>query len=222
MNKIFFKLLGSSLSFLLFTTAAQSSNFQGFSTAIGISTLGANLRLATHTTSGVDWSTFGNNVMMENIDVSFAKDISQSGLIGFGVTHDLHATRLVEVRSFDNLEFIPKSRNHRSLYLQPTYLFDDTTAFFAKIAYHFAQLHLYDNAEIAGIPGSFSRSMKNSGFGYGVGIKKLLSSNLFLQAEVQAVSFGQRKKGHHYDANYDSYEVKVTLNSGTISLGYTF
>jgi opacity protein-like surface antigen len=133
-------------------------------------------------------------------------------------------------------------KDHNSLYVMPTYLVNNSTGIFAKVGYHQQKGSLnYRNVQTltneatidlgAGADGgeptiyytndtftaSGSRNFK--GWGYGLGLKTLLTNNLFLQVEAEYIDY---KSQSVTGTDEVVYKFKPESLSGTISIGYKF
>ena len=124
----------------------------------------------------------------------------------------------------------------------PTYLLNDSTGIFAKAGYHQQKSTLnYKNIQtlsntttttVAEVEGDSnlntlyadntfttngSRNIK--GWGYGLGLKKLLTNNLFLQFEVEYIDY---KSQSVVGTDGTIYKFEPESLSGTINIGYKF
>ena len=132
--------------------------------------------------------------------------------------------------------------DHNSLYVMPTYLVNDSTGIFAKAGYHQQKSTLnYKNiqtlsntttttvAEVEGdsnlntlyADNTFTTNGSGNikGWGYGLGLKKLLTNNLFLQFEVEYIDY---KSQSVVGTDGTIYKFEPESLSGTINIGYKF
>jgi opacity protein-like surface antigen len=123
----------------------------------------------------------------------------------------------------------------------PTYLVNNSTGIFAKVGYHQQKGSLnYKNVQTVtdvdtltvtdddtgNVPPSYrsdtytaSGSRNFKGWGYGLGLKTLLTNNLFLQVEAEYIDY----KSQSVTGTDDMvYKFKPESLSGTISIGYKF
>ena len=161
------------------------------------------------------------------------------------ITVDEDATNtqytLNDIRNVESYNITYK--DHHSLYIMPTYLVNNSTGIFAKVGYHkqkgslnYKNTQTLDNTnniveansgsavETVGplyeddtFAASGSRNFK--GWGYGVGLKTLLTNNLFLQVEAEYIDYKSQSVTGTDDI---VYKFKPESLSGTISIGYRF
>jgi opacity protein-like surface antigen len=167
-------------------------------------------------------------------------DVLNGAVEGGADDEDLIYT-LSDIRNIESYNISYK--DHASLYVMPTYLVNNSTGIFAKVGYHQQKGSLnYKNTQTvtdtentvselgAGGEGdvpteyfsdtftaSGSRNFK--GWGYGVGLKTLLTNNLFLQVEAEYIDYKSQSVTGTDDL---VYKFKPESLSGTISIGYKF
>lgn len=202
-------LLVAALSVATTSVFAQASNFEGFSAGLSISAVGNNTKVSDN--SGYSF-TLGKDNVIPGIDLSYSKAIDSKMLIGFGLTYDLAKSKSGEIAGGGDTIGL-EAKNHYSVYVQPQYLLNNTTAVFGKLGYHQMK------GSISGDYAANFTSEKYNGFGYGVGIKTFIDKNLFVQVEGQIVDFKQ-KSFDYGGGDVVSYKPKST--AGIITLGYKF
>lgn len=134
---------------------------------------------------------------------------------------------LDDVREVINLNY--SFKNHNSLYIAPTYLISDKTAFFGKVGYHqikgqlnykadytLGESDTEANNELSNVNDTASKNFK--GWGYGLGLTTMISNNLFLQVEGEYVNY----KSHTVSIDDTSYKFKPESLNASISVGYKF
>lgn len=155
---------------------------------------------------------------------------------GEDADYTLHDIRNVETY---NITY----KDHNSLYVMPTYLVNNSTGVFAKVGYHQQKGSLnYKNIQtlsnentITDVGGGVeegglstyytadtftaSGSKNFKGWGYGLGLKTLLTNNLFLQVEAEYIDYKSQSVTGTDDI---VYKFKPESLSGTISIGYKF
>lgn len=208
---------------------AHNVPFEGSVVSVGLAAHSASSRYVDDADTGVSDGNnllYGNHNLMTNVDAAFTKQIKHQWKLGLGGAYDLHSMDVGSSSRTTNsvqYRFSMRSRNHWSLYLQPMYVLDDTTAFFAKIGYHGTQLYASDLHGKLIDKNHFGESFKLSGIGYSLGLRKSLPYQIFMQVEGQYVSFNERRSTAANDVNDRGfYEVKLNLISGIVSLGYQF
>ena len=161
----------------------------------------------------------GGNDVGFGLDLSYAFAIDNNFLIGLGFTYGLNDTDAGTVASI--LKF--KVEDQRSIYIQPTYAFNNSFAAFGKLGYHqmdgkatLTQNLFINNQNYGLAAGSFSAEFK--GIGYGFGLKGLINQNTYIQAEVQYVDYDSEGGGSAN--NVASFKPETV--SGIISIGYKF
>jgi opacity protein-like surface antigen len=221
-NKIL--LASTALTSLLITSNAfsQTTNFVGPSLAFTESFIGsssenkaiADEELVLSNTPGK------RNDFTPGADFNYGFATSNNTVVGLGVTYDFKKVKTGGLTFEDSaLTFNNELKNHYSIYVQPTYVINKDSAMFAKIGRHFAKANFSLN-DFFGEDEEFVTASKNvTGWGYGLGLKTFLTSNLFVQAEAGIVDYE--------DFNFTVDEVynvsiKPKTTNATISVGYKF
>jgi outer membrane immunogenic protein len=202
------KLLALTLALSATTAFAQPSNFEGFSAGVSIGAVGVDTKVSSNDGYGFN---LGESNIIPGIDLSYSMTIDKQMLIGFGFTYDLTKSKSGEITGDGSIGL--ETKDHYSVYVQPQYLLNNTTAVFGKLGYH----------KIKGaISGSYAASFTSesfTGIGYGVGIKTFIDKNLFIQVEGQIVDF--KKKSFDYGGG-EVVSYKPKSSAGIITLGYKF
>jgi opacity protein-like surface antigen len=203
---------------------------------------------------------FGKTNLVPYINASYAFSLNNNWLLGFGITYDLSKNKsgqtnsdlttanvyngiddgvgdnvLADIRNVENLKTTFK--DHKSIYLAPTYVINNNNAIFAKIGYHEQKGTLtYTNNQtvtntfttgedtIDGTPNydseniTISGSKNFKGYGYGLGFKTLLSNNLYMQIDAEMISYDKETVT---DGDY-TFGFKPKSVNASISLGYKF
>ncbi len=213
-------LLVAALSVATTSVFAQAKNFEGPSAALTVSTVGANTNYKSSDADGSFGFDAGKTTLVSGVDFSYATAIDSNWLIGVGITYDLNKTKSGTF-TFDDTpsggdsgSLSLTTKNHYSLYVQPTYAVNNSTALFAKLGYHKLKgvIDGVSNGDAASVSSNFN------GIGYGVGVKTFINKNLFVQAEAQLVDY--KKKSFTEDGMTESYKIKST--AGIVSVGYKF
>jgi opacity protein-like surface antigen len=148
---------------------------------------------------------------------------------------------LSDIRNIESYNISYK--DHYAAYIMPTYLVNNSTGVFAKLGYHKQKGSLnYLNTQTVNasnpsvveaaedptgttparyVSGEFTASgSKNfEGWGYGLGLKTLLTDNLFLQIEAEFIDYKSKSITGTDDLVYN---FKPESLAGTISVGYKF
>ena len=148
---------------------------------------------------------------------------------------------LHDIRNIESYNITYK--DHSALYLMPTYLVNNSTGIFAKVGYHqqkgslnYKNIQTLNNENIIEeaytgtgdidletfyVEDTYtaSGSKKFEGWGYGLGLKTLLTNNLFLQVEAEFIDYKSKSVTGTDDV---VYKFKPESLSATISVGYKF
>jgi opacity protein-like surface antigen len=208
---------------LLATTAvtpalSQSKNFAGPSIAGYGAYVGHTIK--TNFNDGTDSqhiTDLGGNDIEYGLDLGYSIPIDNNFLIGFGITHALNDTD--GGKFLGTLDF--KAKDHQSIYIQPTYAFNNNFAGFVKLSHHRTKGEAKLSTDLvldAGGVAEGTATGKFKGTGYGFGLKGFINQNVYLQAEVNYIDY--KSKGGGSDQNVVSFGPETV--SGLISIGYKF
>ena len=216
---------------LLATTAAtpalsQVKNFAGPSIAIGAgySSYNPEGKLIEGIESAAVTTTLdtGKNDFKYLADLSYGFVANNNLVVSLGATYDFNDSEATLVTATDGedstVSIKGKLKDHYSLYVQPTYLLNNSTGIFAKVSYNYAKnsIKLTENDTSV----SFSENLE--GWGYGVGAKTFLNDNLYLQFEGSLVKYDKQSKSIVGDLNDYTISAKPEVLSALISIGYKF
>jgi hypothetical protein len=223
--KIRNKIIALMISLIAMPTFAfsQAKNFAGPSLAVTGGKISSTTKVNYNDGAGgsaeAHVADIGGNDVGFGLDLSYAFAIDNNFLIGLGFTYGLNDTDAGTVASI--LKF--KIEDQRSVYIQPTYAFNNSFAAYGKIGYHemdgkatLTQNLFINNQNYGLAAGSASGEFK--GIGYGFGLKGLINQNVYIQAEVQYVDYDSEGGGS--DNNVGSFKPETV--SGIISIGYKF
>jgi hypothetical protein len=212
---------------MLATTAAtpalsQSKNFAGPSFSLSGAFVAGDVKTTAYDIDTDDSSSadVGKSSIIAGVDLSYGIPLDNNFLLNLGATYDLDKTTLGGSSAFlDGETYTEKVtlKDHFSLYIQPTYAFSSSSAVFGKLSYNFAKGSL---TETSTVPTSFTLSRNIEGFGYGVGLKSLLTNNLYVQVEAGIDEY-DKETGTDTD-NEITYTFKPKVVTGKISIGYKF
>ena len=214
---------------MLATTAAtpalsQSKNFAGPSIAIGGGYSSQNYNLK-FTDTGTDPDSVlkfnnGNNDFSALIDLGYGFQLDKNFTLTIGGTYDLTKSKVTPLDFYDGdvdetTKVTSELKDHYSLYLQPTYLVNDSTGLFAKLSYNFVK----SVGKISVDADSVSNSKNLEGWGYGIGARSFLDKNLYIQVEGNYVEY----ESHNviFDSEISSSH-KPKVLSALLSIGYKF
>jgi opacity protein-like surface antigen len=215
---------------LLATTAAtpalsQAKNFAGPSIAIGAGYSSYNPEGSLIEDNEGDPITSkletGKNDFKYLADLSYGFVANNNLVVSLGATYDFNDSEATFVSSTfagDTVSIKGKLKDHYSLYIQPTYLLNNSTGIFAKVSYNYAKnsITLAENAASV----AFSENLE--GWGYGVGAKTFLNDNLYLQFEGSLVKYDKQSKSIVGDLDTYTISAEPEVLSALISIGYKF
>jgi opacity protein-like surface antigen len=246
------KLLASTaLAGLLASSNAfsQTTNFVGSSLALSGSYVGGSSAFKTGESfgvfsggDGIDSKLGDQTNVIPGVDLNYGFAMGNNFVLGFGATYDFSKTKTGGFTSnyFINDEdatFTIDSnlKNHYSLYIQPTYVINKDSAMFAKVGRHYAKSSVKSAGgfivlgESVGLLGDDKTVSKNiEGWGFGLGLKTFLTSNLFVQLEGGIVEYDKINLPFSLEVedpgvvldNTGSHKIKTT--NAMVSVGYKF
>jgi opacity protein-like surface antigen len=153
----------------------------------------------------------GKNDFTSLIDLSYGISVDKNFALAIGGTYDLTKSK-VDLINVDGTKINTELKDHYSIYIQPTYVINDSTGVFGKLNYNFAK-------NVGKVTGVTETSTKNlEGWGYGLGIKTFLSANTFVQLEGSYVDYNT----HTATIDGDTISVNPEVLSAVVSIGYKF
>jgi opacity protein-like surface antigen len=201
------------IAFIASIAAASSVAMagEGFYASLGIGAVGANYHrteAATANDGALDLNV-GQTNSIGVVDLGYAIALNKDWSLGLGLAFDLGKTKagsLIDAGP-PSLSIKFSGKNHYSLYVQPSYNLNDSTAVFGKVGYHTIK------GEVIDIDGN-NDSSKIHGLGYGLGLKTMVTKNVYIQTEVMWVNY--KDEVGAADTN------KLKTTSGLVSVGYQF
>lgn len=197
------------------TATSPAQNFEGAQVALGIASVGNDTHFRYQDPStkyNADQGATGTVVVT---NLTYLKAVNDNFLLGGGISYDLNGMMIGRVSTYStDTDNTVKSKNHASIYLQPTYSFSETSALFAKIGYHSNNITMRDSGNNFPLsPVSYSNTVY--GLGYGAGLMVFLNKNLFAKVEVEVVDYNASRVKS--DAT-----LSIKTTAGIFSLGYKF
>lgn len=246
------KLLGcTALASLLATSNAfsQTTNFVGSSLALSGSYVGGSSAFKTGETfgslsggDGIDSKLGDQTNVIPGVDLNYGFAMGNNFVLGLGATYDFSKTKTggftsnYEINGEDATFTIDSNlKDHYSLYIQPTYVINKDSAMFAKVGRHYAKSSVKSaggfitGGESVGLLGDDKTVSKNiEGWGFGLGLKTFLTSNLFVQLEGGIVEYDKINLPFSLVVdessivldNTGSHKIKTT--NAMVSVGYKF
>ena len=205
-------LISTALVSLIISSAthAQTTNFVGPSVALSGSYVGGSSEFKTGTSfgtlsagDGIDSKLGDQTNVIPGVDLNYGFAMGNNFVLGLGATYDFSKTKTggftsnYEINGEDATFTIDSNlKDHYSLYIQPTYVINKDSAMFAKVGRHYAKSSVKSaggfNFEgvTVGLLGDDKTVSKNiEGWGFGLGLKTFLTSNLFVQFEGGIVEY---------------------------------
>ncbi len=207
---------------------SQAKNFAGPSIAISGAFNSGDVKFATDNGTENASANFGKSNIIPSVDLSYAIPVDNNFYISLGATYDLSKSTLGETKaSLADAEDVLQDysskitiKDHYSLYVQPSYAFNNNSSIFAKVAYNFAKGSLTETGTDYSPNTSFTTSRNIEGWGYGFGVRSLLTNNIYVQAEAQMDDYD--KESATWAQENITYGVDAKVVSGKISVGYKF
>jgi len=201
---------------------SQAKNFAGPSIAIsGVFNSGDVKVTADNGTDNAS-SNFGKSNIIPSVDLSYAIPVDNNFFLSLGATYDLSKSTVGQANALLSGETYTEKmtiKDHYSLYIQPSYAFNNSSSIFAKVAYNFAKGSLTETGTDY-TPTSFTASKNIEGWGYGFGVRSLITNNIYVQAEAQIDKYDKETSTDSGNGITYSFDPKVV--SGKISVGYKF
>jgi opacity protein-like surface antigen len=230
---------------------SQSKNFEGPSISLGASAVGTNTDVNITTAPDVGTFNFGKNISaVPFVDVSYVFPGNGNFMFGLGARYDFAKNKSGGISDTSNLDNINTGidsedadvfdditvtsdlnmsyKDHKSIYLMPMYLVNNSSALFAKLGYHETKGTLRFTQNIAGITAvdelvfeentTISGSKNFQGYGVGLGFRTVLSNNLYLQIEAEMVDYEKESVA----SGNTTISFKPKPLSASLSVGYKF
>jgi hypothetical protein len=195
------------------SACAQTSGFAGFNVGLGAGYVKPDVKYTDNTNHVGNNYNWDDSDWVFQVDASYHAAVSDKWLVGIGLTLDLNDTNAgTQSQYYGPVKATLKE--HGSVYVQPTYVLDASSAVFAKIGYHSVKVEATGNQ-----PYWNDDKFHTQGIGYGVGYKRFINKNVYVQAEIQVVDYGNQSDSNSSGASW-SYQQKTT--AGILTVGYKF
>lgn len=181
----------------VFAQTAQPRNFEGFSAGINANyaKTRATARFGNESSTASDTSTNGS------IQGSYGFPLNDKFVMGVGATAGFGD---LDGGSYNGTSL--KAKDMYSVYLEPGYRLTEATLLYGKLSYQSMK------GELSG--GGASASETFDGYGVGVGVRSMINSKFYVQAEINEVDYSSKA------LNGINVDPKQTI--GTIGVGYKF
>lgn len=181
---------------------AQTRGFEGFS-------LGLNVNSATisndFTANGVP-AKFGETSPNASFQAAFSLPANGIFNLGFGMTYTLSELKAGS-STVGGVNYELKEKDAYSIYIEPGFSIAESTLVYGKLA------HLGMRGETRRSTGS-TQGDEFFGLGYGVGVRGLMTKNVYLQAEILQNNYNERSS--------NGLTIKPSSTMGTLGIGYKF
>ncbi len=196
----------------------NADSFKGLSLGIGLSDVKFNSDYS-DTGGSLDDNRFDATNIVPRFDGSYMFKLNDSWLLGVGLSVDLKGYN-GNKHSIAYSYSVPgeihiRNKNHFSLYLEPAYAISDSIAVFGKLSYHSSNIR-----DVWNCSGCISDHRRLDGVGLGLGLKKMIDENLYIQFEGEYVKYTNDKfslSGYYPWAYHNNYSYAATA-----SIGYHF
>ena len=212
----------SAIALLSMTTSLMAQkSFQGTSVALTASVVGAEAKgsvVSSDAASNTDSGSVGRIGAFAGVDAAYTVG-GTNGFLGFGATYVPFKADLATASGGNKSDGTTTTnsgkaeiKDYYTLYIQPGYAVNNTSAIYAKV--------LYANAKL-NVSGATSASKDLEGWGGGIGLKTFLDKNLFVQTELNYTEFDSvTVTGTGNLAGTATGKPKIA--GGTINIGYQF
>jgi opacity protein-like surface antigen len=175
---------------------ADAQNFQGLRVGGNLNMTGASTKVTNSSNDG----TFGANNVGGGITLAFTQKISKKTVIGIGGTFSNSKFKA----GTDSANVTGKAKNLWTAYVEPGVVVGEDTLIYAKAGY----------AGMKGTIDEFATEHNFSGYIYGLGIRTMVDSNVYMEVEALQYVFNSKT------INSAIYDVKAT--QANVGLGYKF
>lgn len=185
-----------------FQAFAQLRNLDGFSLGVSLNAVNASNEFNANNTAFQN----GDVSQTGNIQAAYGFAAGEKFMLGVGLTYgpgDIKGG----AATTGGVGYELKGKDLYSLYFEPGFLVTNSTLAYAKLSYQGMK------GETKLTTGqTFNESF--TGMGYGAGIRTMLSSKLYLQAEFEQIGYGEK--------SFSGVTSKPTATVGSLGLGYRF
>lgn len=222
-------LLASSTSLM-----AQTKSFTGANASIFGGIVGAEVEGSASTPAGTVGGqtteassasgSIGKVTPIGGIDLGYGFAAGSNFVVGVGATYIPVKAEIGVGKSNDASSggaYKAELKDHFTVYLQPTFVINKDSAFFAKVNYAQASVKNADSTTV----GTRSRITSGDieGWGFGLGLKTFLTPTMFVQVEANYTDYDKvtaTRTGS--DGRVTTYSGEPALAQGLISLGMHF
>ena len=222
-------LLASSTSLMAQTKSFTGPNASIFGGIVGVEVDGSASTpagtvggLTTPATSSS--GSIGKVTPVAGIDLGYGFAAGSNFVIGVGATYIPVKAEIGVGKSDDSTSggsYKAELKDHFTVYLQPTFVINKDSAFFAKVNYAQASVKNADTST-AGTKSKIT-SGDAEGWGFGLGLKTFLTPTTFVQVEANMTDYDEIKATRTgSDGRVTTYKGDPLLAQGLISVGMHF
>jgi outer membrane protein W len=216
MNKIV-KLSAIALLATSTSLMAQTKSFEGASLGVQIGFAGGELDGSSTSSSGATGSgSVGKVTVIGGVDLSYGFAAGKDFVFGVGATYIPVKAKLGGGSGTDSTSGTSinvEVKDHYTLYVQPTFVINPSSAFYLKAQYAHADLAT-NNLTTA--------SNNLEGWGGGVGLKTMLSSNAFVQVEANYTEYDTVSGTKTNTGGTSSAKADPKVAAALVTIGYKF
>jgi opacity protein-like surface antigen len=216
MNKINQLLIATAILAFTFSAAVNAQvsvkNFTGPSVEVGMQATNTKLTLGAKTYNGSPEQNENHTDYLTKLSAQYGFSTPINNIvIAVGASFAPGTSSVL----FDKWGEFTEINRAKSLYIEPMYALNESTAIFGKLSYNKVDSKVYFDG--TNDPNAIG-SKTISGTGLGVGVTHFFTKDFFLKAEIESVHYGNNS----YDTYFDQYEAKTQQTNSTISLGVKF
>lgn len=211
------------------TTALAANTFDGPYAALSMGLVNKQTNVNASLSDSMMPNTYDNQTSSKNsvmgqallgYSYSFAEkfNISANVFTQFGSNNAGTDTNAIEGANSSEIRY--KLKNVWGISIEPGIYLADKTLAYAKlgVAKGKSSRHFSVNGANAVVSDSFNRT----GFLYGIGVKHMLTSNVYVGLEVQKIDFSGKTTVSLSNSGTETRNSKLSQLSGAVSIGYQF
>jgi opacity protein-like surface antigen len=188
-------------------TFADTKNFEGFAASLNLGLASPGIKT---TVGNLVFDSFGGtSEFTGGIDLSWGAKISETGVLTVGIEADLIQPDVANFSGGGDT-LAAKQKNRYGIYVAPGTVIGRDTLVYGKAGYNSMKGEIVGAGDFADL----NRSQSFTGFGYGLGIKTMITPQAFLKVEVNRLSYSSETIG--------VWTVEPSGTVGVIGIGTSF
>ncbi len=189
------------------TSIADTKNFEGFSGSLNLGLASPGLKTSV---GNLVFDSFGGrSEFTGGIDLSWGTKISETGVLTVGIEADLIQPDVVSFAGGGD-SLTAKQKNRYGIYLAPGTVIGRETLVYGKVGYNSMKGEMVGAGDFTDL----NRSQSFTGFGYGLGVKTMITPQAFLKVEVNRLSYSSETIG--------AWTVEPSGTVGVVGIGTSF